>query len=377
MWRDNKKKIRRFLRDPNGNIWTDGLLKRLFNDSQVDLNEQVGMLEKIQALRVPPMYQMSYMFPWEWNQRDADGKVYNCFKFHQQSSWVCAFKWETQEVGLSTGAESDEGYAFIHPWEGFVVGDTNARIPFWFPYDFKSAKFIAYDKEPISFKPIKQIQSDDQSWKTQSGKPQYYYREDTLSNEFYLYPEPSITWDDINGNAINGQVLFSEEDDGTGYWDTARTAYWDTPRTALWDTERSEGDSSTQVGTILDMLGIVDNQNEGIVTDVVEHENNILMIYDGHPTDIESQDDEPSYPRFIQKYIEHATLEHAYSTNSDGRIGSLKDYWKWRKELGYELMKNFKWKRLADRDFRLVSKGGGGMRNRKAPRLPDEYPRFS
>ena len=346
MWRDNIKKIRRFLRDPDGNIWTDNLLKRLFNDSQVDFNEKVGMLEKIEALRVPQYYQMSYIYPWEWNYRDTAGKEYQCLKYHQQGGWICSFKWETQQLGLSAGSETDEGHAFTHPWEGYLVSNTNSRIPMWFPYNFKTTNFIAYDKEPIFFKPKKQIQSYDSSWKSQSGKPRYYYREDSVSNEFYLYPRPStVVWDDIEGDAIDGQVLFTDDHD-----------------------------PNQEIGTILDMLGIVTNQNEGIITDVVDHENNVLLIYEGYPVDIESQDDESSYPKFLQKYIEHATLEGAYSTNTDGRIGSLKDYWKWRKELGIELVKRFKWKRKADRDYRLISKDGGARRARKAPRLPDEYP---
>jgi len=346
MWRDNKKRIRRFLRDPDGNIWSDGLLKRLFNDSHVDFNEMVGMLEKLDTLRVPPMYQMSYMYPWEYKYANHDGKNYVCFKFHQQGAWVCTNKWETQQLGLGTGSGTDEGTAFTQPWEGFMVSNTNSRIPFWFPYDFNTMKFIAYDKEPISFVPKKIIQSDDASWKSQSGKVQSYYREDAYSNEFYLYPRPStVVWDGIDGDALDGQVLFTDDQDPTA-----------------------------EIGTIFDMLGIVDNQNEGIVTDVVEHENNILMIYNGYPVEIESQDDESSYPKFLQKYIEQATLELAYSTNTDGRIGSLKDYWKWRKELGLNLVKKFKAKRTADRDYRLVSKDGGNNRNRKGPRLPDTYP---
>jgi len=347
MWRDNLKKIRRFLRDPNANIWSDGLLKRAFNDNQSDFSEKVGLLEKIEAIRNPPMYQMSYMFPWEWKYMSHDGKEYNCFKFHQQGSWVCSFKWETQELGFTTAAGTDEGDAFTHPFEGFMVSNTNARIPMWFPEDFKTTKFIAFNKEPLEYLTKKVIQSDDASWKSQSGKPTYYYREDSFSNEFYLYPMPStVVWDDVDGDALNGMVLFSDDQD-----------------------------PNQEIGTILDMIGIVDNQNDGIVTDVVEHDNNVLLIYDGYAMDLESQDDESQYPKFLQKYIEYGTLEQAYSANTDGRIGSLKDYWKWRKELGLSFVQKFKFKRLADRDFRLVSQDGGSKRTRKGPRLPDEYPR--
>jgi len=347
MWKDNREKIRRFLRDPDGNIWTDGFLLRAFNDSQVDFNKTVGFLESVEALRVPPMYQMSYLFEWEWRYVDHDGKEYKALKYHQQSpGYSCSFKWETQQLGLTTGSETEEGTAFIHPFEGFMVTNANSPIPIWFPYDFSTVKFIAWDKEPIDFITKKEIESIDSSWKTNSGTPEYYYREDISSNELYLYPKPSSpNWGDIEGDANDGQVLFTDD-----------------------------FSPDAEVGTIIDVVGSSDNENNGVATDVIENEDNVLLVYEGQPTDIQDRDSESDYPRFLQKYIEHATLEQAYSANTDGRIGSLKDYWQWRKELGSGLVKKFKWKRFADRDLRLVSKDGGYRSSRRGPRLPAEYP---
>ena len=83
-WDSLKKRIRRFLRDPDGNIWDDATLLRLWNDEQSDICMKAGLLERIQALRVPPMYQQSYQWDWEWRYTESTGKRYQCHRYHQQ-----------------------------------------------------------------------------------------------------------------------------------------------------------------------------------------------------------------------------------------------------------------------------------------------------
>jgi len=341
MWSDNKEKIRRFLRDPDGNIWTDTFLKIAFNDSQHDFCQDVGLLDSVQAISVPPQYQTSYFHDWEWSHLDQTGKVYKALlEYHD---FVCCFKWEMQHLSNNSGSETEEGWAFILPFESYMITNTNETAPLWFPDDFKETKFIAWDKEPIEYKTKKEIQSVDTNYKNHSGSPQYYYREDAFSNEFRLYPKPSNPiFDDGTGS---GQVLFT-----------------------------SELDPDSETGMILDVEGGSSDQGEGIVTDSIVFGDNILLIYTQNPENIESEDDTGSYPKYLQKYIEYGALETAYSSNTDGRISSLKDYWAWRKKIGIELVKKFKSNRYKDRDFRLVSSGSMGQASRMHPRLPDTYP---
>ena len=346
MWADTRTKIRRFIRDPNANIWTNGFLLRSWNDAQIDFADATGLLDKVEALRVPPIYAISYIHEWEWNFKNTGGKDYKALKYHQQSRIVCCFKWETQILGITTGAETEEGTAFTQPWEAYMITNANAPTPVWLPDDFKQAYLVAWDDEPIEYITKKEITSTDQSWKTQSGIPFGYYREDILSNEIYLYPRPSSpSWDEIDGDVNESMVDFD-------------------------DSETEDVDP----GEIIDIVGYLSSQNDGIATDAVDTENNILVIYESQPTDIEEEDDEPDYPKFLQKYIEYAVIEKAYTANTDGRIESLSDYWKWRKELGVEFVKQYKWSRLKDRDFRLVSAPGSSTRHNMGPKLPDTYP---
>ena len=342
MWSDNETKIRRFLRDPDANIWTRSFLRRAFNDAQVDFCGTAGLLETIEAIRIPPEYNCSYNYDWEW-RHITGSKNYQALIYHHPGGFnVCCFSWEVEHLGFSAGSGTDIGYAFTHPWEAYMVSDVNKPVPAWFPEQFEKALFVAFDKDPLLFTTKKKVQSGDQSWLNHTGDPQYYFRNDTESNELYLYPRPPVVWQDVDGA---GMVISTSG-----------------------DTESSE------TGTILDLTGAIDNQNDGISTAVITAENNLLMIYEAHPTDIKELTDESDYPVFLQKYIEYATLEKAYSANTDGRIGSLGDYWGWRKQMGLEFIKKFRWNRYADRDFRLISQGAGSSRQYRGPRLPDEYP---
>jgi len=304
-------------------------------------------LEKITTVRIPPQYGSSHMFDWEW--AFADSKSHKCLHHYDQSNMTLCYRWEMQ-LYVNTGAQADEGYHFTHPWEGYL-GYTFADLPpAWFPIDFDTAKFIAWDKEPIEYITYKQIQSDNSSYRNQTGKPKYYFRRDELSNEFYLYPKPAYpVFDDITGDAINGQVLFDSDN-------------------------TDSGDVNQEDGTIIDITNLFPQSTLGIATDEVIADDNILIIYVPDAVDIESMDDEPSYPKWIQKYIEYGAIERAYKANTDGKTPTLAEYWAWRKELGVEVIKQFKFKQRTDRDYRLTSKDGMAFRNRKGPRLPDTYP---
>ena len=366
MWKDNRTKIRRFLRDPDANIWTDTLLLRNWNDAQFDFSEVIGLQAKVEALRVPGQYEVSYMYDWEWNFLPGD-KAYQAFYFHHQSEYTVCNNWEMQ-IWVGTGSETDTGYAFTHPWECSTVTNTNRLAPVWFPYDFDQTKFIAWDKDPLLYMSKKEIQSRDSSWKIQAGSPYAYFREDALSNEFYLYPKPDApVWDDIDGDTHAGQVMYTNEDGFLYVLEEDGTYALEEGGDYIFE------EADKDAGTVVDITGQLLNKDQGIALDVIDTDNNVLLIYESQPVDIAAHDDEPDYPRFLQKYIEYAVLETAFSANTDGKIGSLQEYWAWRKELGHELLKRFTWKRLADRDFRLVS-GGGGQGSRRGPRLPDTYP---
>ena len=94
-WSDELRKIRVLLRDPNGEIWSESLLRGLYNDIQQDLQRQTGVLEDVSVQRVPPVYQCSYQQDWEWKFLPGEAsRFYQCLTQHDGKT-IC-HRWESQ-----------------------------------------------------------------------------------------------------------------------------------------------------------------------------------------------------------------------------------------------------------------------------------------
>lgn len=342
-WADNIKRIRRYLRDQDGNIWTDAFLKNSYNDAQRSMVKECGGLERVESCRYPSRYSMSYLFDWEYAYCH-EGKRHRALIWHQQSKISASSMFEVLAESYSTDTVSDVGWGITHPWEIAYAGNKKQPVPVLFPSDFDKGQYIAWDKDPIEYRELKLIQSEDPSWRTRSGNPQYYTRLDSQSNEYMIYPMPStITWKDLDGES--GMVLYDEDVTATG-----------------------------ETGRIGDVADTLFGSESGIMIDRVDPDGNLLLLYEAKTTDISGGDDEGSFPVWFEKYLMADVLERAYSANTDGKIDSLRDYWKWRKELGVTVIKQITARRRLDRDYRLVSKGGGSSRGRRSPKLPDTYP---
>lgn len=99
MFSDNKTKIRRFIRDPNGRIWDDAFLLNLWNDEQRVFSREFGLNETATVLRIPPGYQMSYTHDCEWaHVQHAQGRTYRMGVYNRQTPVVCTATWEVQEI---------------------------------------------------------------------------------------------------------------------------------------------------------------------------------------------------------------------------------------------------------------------------------------
>ena len=229
--------------------------------------------------------------------------------------------WESQQLGYSSGSESDRGDQYTHPWEAWYGSTLGKPVPIWFPDDFRKAKYLVWDKDPLEPTTLKEVSSQDPSWPTRQGVPISYFRVDEFSNEMYLYPHASTpVWDDLEGDAIEGMMLYDDVNTESG-----------------------------ETGTIQDITGQLFGQDEGIAVDSLSADDNLLLVYEAEAESVDTEADEGSLPGFLQKYCEYATLERAYSMNTDGKIESLRDYWGWRKSIGMTAIRAYKSKRRADR----------------------------
>lgn len=399
------RRIRRFLRDPDGNIWSRALLLNLYNDAQREVHFATRFLEDVSAIRVPPVYHCAYLFDWEWPYLPStQSQFYKALKDYQQGDYVICYQWEAQLDG--SGDASDEGIHFTQPWEAFVGEVPGDQVKIRFPSNFYTAKLFVYDREPIGYARKKDIQLQDSSYMTRTGRTIVYYREDELDNSFIPYPLPStIDWNDLDESASDPDFLYSHSwestylsgngEQFTVYDSTNERDYiytWEGGGAAqdeaghgmwLFEASYSTDGMVTHVtsdttaegfGSIAYRTGSLDSQEEGVAVDVIESDNNFLIIYDALPTDIVADEDESEYPVFLRKYVEQHALSRAYRVNNDGNIKSLADYWDYRASIGISAIKKYISKRKEDRDYRLSTHSAPSVRTRRHPRLPSTYP---
>lgn len=355
-WYDQKKRIRRFLRDPNGNIWSDDLLLHLYNAVQKEFQQKIGQLQDVQIIRIPSFFKKSYLYDWEWPYTNVgEGYVYQALNYYQQAEEVTCFLWEPEHIAGANSDTTDSGTYYTHPWEAFIVNTPGQIPPLWAPNKFSEVVYLAWDKKPIEPITKKRMQGDDSSWRTRSGEVQYYRRDEKLENFIRLYPIPStIDWQDITPSDSEDQEYVQN---GYGM--------------ALYSSEDTD---SSDYGVIVSGTGNVLNQDEGVPDAVYTADDNLLMVFSKTPKDLDGDEDESDLPVYLRKYVEYGVLERAYSANTDGKIESLKNYWGYRKELAFNVIKIFNGKKRVDRDYRLATKDVPARAVRRTPRLPDAYP---
>ena len=317
-WDDQLTRIRRFLRDPDGDIWSESLIVRLYTDELNDLYGRCGHIELVRSIKIPPNFISSYLYDWEWPFSDsADGDVIGRGYDDDYNLLVASNVWEVQQGRGLTPDVPSLGSFCVHPWEGFME-TPNEQPPISLPAGFHDAKAMFFDKEPLSPTTLREVQDRDPSWRSREGVPDEYYRDEEYSNRVFLHPRPSsFEWQD-------------------GYQS-------DLPP----DSAEYAGDNTLDV------------------------DNNILAIFTTDASSSSGFDNE--YPEFLFKYVEAGVIEHAYRMNTDGRIESLADYWKTRKQMGIAIIKRYMSSRNVDRVYQMGSPSFV-PRQRRHPRLPDEYP---
>lgn len=392
-------RIRRFLRDPNAKLWETEYLRVTYNNVQRDMAMQHRCLEDVEALRVPPAYQWSYLHDWEWAVLPAtEERRYRALRLFQQSDYVASYRWEVQQDLLSVGVQSEDGAMWTHPWEAWT-DSTAVSPPFKFPAKFHVSKGLYYDKEPLPYVDKSCISSRDTQYRFRSGDPVGYWREDDLSNEFYAYPKPStIDWQDEISQSKDFVYTYSFESallDGAGGKFTLTSGEnelvyrWEADPglehlgyRGMWLFEADQGGILTFVtgdttvsdfGTITSRDGTLIDSGFGAVFDVISSADNFLLIYESLPEDLQDESDESEWPEWAQKYIECGVLERAFAANTDGKIKSLENYWATRARLGEKVIKKWRSNRLTDRRYQFRTGQRRPLRTAR-PRLPDTYP---
>jgi hypothetical protein len=323
-------KLRRFLRDPVGLIWSDADLMTYWNDAQIEVARKTSILERVESSYYPPQYTFSYCHDWESGY--IQGDKYQFGQIDQKTGDVFLFPWESA-YWLDTLNATDDGSRFTHPWETVYITPADVvAIPLHAKFD--KMRFIAFDNLQID--PINEgdLAAQDRFYRTHTGYPvKNYYRPDDYSNQIILYPRPStIDWqgqDNTERLSDTGGIVYGSE---------------------AW----------------------LDFANIGINVDIIDSANALFSVYYAVPNEIENNGDTSDFPDWLLKYIMYATLERSFGAHTDGFMIDLRDYWKQRKEIGIQAIQRFKRKRLTDRDYRLG--GSNGTKTKTRLRLPEHYP---
>jgi hypothetical protein len=333
-WADDLEKIRYFLRDPDGALWSEAVLRHLYNDVQQDLVNRTLALEEVATQRVPGLFQGAYLYEWEYSYLGVD-RAYQALTRHDDYA-LCA-AWEAQEVAGIASDATDVGSHFTQPWEAYMT-DPGDPIRIRWPRNLNSLQFIAYDEDTISGTTKKAVQSRDSSYILTEGSPSSFYAWD--QDDFVLYPRPSTGF----SNEISGE--------GVAFY--------------------ADGDSEDVTTGTIATRALTYDGGDGAAVDIVDSADNLFMVYRASPAEISGVSDEPSVPVFLRKYVRYGVIGRAYAANTDGRIRSLGDLWMARYEMGINLTKRFLRNRRQDRDYRLNS--GRSIRRSRGPQLPTAYP---
>jgi hypothetical protein len=329
-------RVRRFLRDPDGDIWSDVDIVRYWNDAQHELAQKAAILERVSCFKWPPEF--DYSFTHDWEKTYAEGTRYRCMNLWEAQGWTVCYPWEPG-AALTSSTTGDDGYRFTHPFEGAAYVSPADYVPAPLNENFYKTKFCAYDNEPIDPVGQTELSADDPFYRTRSGSPEAFWRPDLYGNLMVLYPRPSsVVWQDWSPDDTFSDTL------GEGI--------------VAW----SEGE--------------LDQIDEGIITDAIDSDDAIFHVYEILPLDINPDDpgswgDQLDWPEWMIHWVECATLERAFGADSDGFIPSLREYWKMRKQSGINAITLFKRLREADREFVY---GGTKRAGKSRLRLPSGYP---
>lgn len=326
--------MRRFLRDPDGNIWSNTDILTYWNDAQREIAIKTGNIEKAEAYYWPPRWTTSHLYNWEYGY--AEGDIYQALLPWEADDSIVCYPWEPA-YWLGTAEPADDGYRFTHPWEGYHASPADV-IAGPLHADLEDIIFLAYDQRGLEPMDRKRIAETDSSYKTAAGTPVGYWRPDASSRQLVMYPRPTnYTWDD----------------DGIPY----------DPYEALSDTGGLNTFSTDSV----------DYADGGLILDQVGTDDTLFILYRSAPQDVVDFTDEIDMAPYLTKYIRYGCLERCLGADTDGFVPSLRDFWKQRKELGIRSIKRLDILKRSDREYRL---GGNQPRGRsRHPRLPSEYPR--
>lgn len=325
--RKSLSRIRGFLRDPDGDIWTNDQILQYWNRALIDIEQKTGVIEVAESFPFPSQY--TYAITYAWERQFVEGDIWEPFDFWEAGNAAITYVWEAAywQADVKT---AHSGYVITQPWEAKYVNPDNV-LPVQVNQQMSKVTFASFDEQTIKGTTIQSLGGQDQWYKTRKGECLSYYWWNETDMQIGLYPNPPVILDTLEIDEVfddeGGIVLFEDSN----------------PETS----------------------------DTGYVTNVVETDDTLFMVYKPY-SQVDSILEEVPYPEWTRHYLEIAVLEYAFGADTDGFIPSLRDYWQARKEIGYKILHKLHNAKMEDRN--LVRGAKASPRRYRHPRFPAGYP---
>lgn len=319
--------LRKFLRDPNGLVWTDVMLVSYWQRALIEVAQKTGVCMVAEARPWPPRY--DYAVTYDWEKALVEGYQWECFPYWEANEMAITQGWEASFNSDNPESETT-GYKITQPWES-CYADTEQIIPLKVGGKHLKTVFAAYDEQIVTPITVNALGQLDPWYRKRVGLPLNFYWWDETEMTIGLYPRPT--------------PVYAETADEQIYDDDGGIVNFE--------------DSS------------LETSDEGIVLDAVDTADAVFLVYQLYSSPSDDLYEEVDYPAYLKHYIECAVLEYAFSADTDGFVPSLRDYWSERKKIGLEVVKKLKGASVRGR---LITRGASsGHQRLKDSRLPSNY----
>lgn len=223
-FKDSLQRLRRFLRDPDGDVHTDAQLLRYWQQAEREIAQKTGWLERADTLPYPSRFTWAFLQAWE--PAFLEGDVYRALTPWEPGRKSIAYPWEAS-YWHESGGPADDGTRFMQPWESYHTTPADP-VPVLLHRLHSRMKFAAYDRKALNGTTERELAKNDPFWRTRQGVGTSYYPLDETQRLLAIYPRPPMVlaeadpFSEVEGEAgaaiwleVEDDALFISAEDGT------------------------------------------------------------------------------------------------------------------------------------------------------------------
>src|SRR5215831_7208940 len=173
---DDLVKVRDYLHDATGTLWTQDELLRLYNDGYRRLLVRSSAVRDHQCFDVPP--RNSFTLTFDWEDSVVTGQVWMCMLMGGDTHIRCTTRWEAQALGHGADQSiplTGAGIGITQQWERFISGgDVDRNYDVVLPRNERMPNRVRFNNTimlPISTIELDQVHIQ---WPSFVGQPYWW-----------------------------------------------------------------------------------------------------------------------------------------------------------------------------------------------------------